>query len=265
MSEHVEPILSIVVLRISQIFEAVCVSSGHNRMGWLIPIALIHALRRWRRISLEEAVLVLATLGFLAVQMAKYSDYTPGRYPMQMLQCGVLAGFLALGEWAPRFFAKGTGIPFPPRIVLVLASCLGLALGGQHAWAAFQLNLPDGPSPIPRTLCEAMHPDALVATTKMWVVHVRCGNATIRLPRDHRGAGVMSRFLRERQPAYVLDKQRALKSHSELKEIARHGSLALYRVGDPDTEPGSVWDAPPVLACAGRSDCTEVGGRLLAP
>lgn len=261
--EYQEEIFAKVLLRIVELYQAICIRPIHGHLGWLVPIGLLHSAISWRSPKFEQLICTLAALAFALTIIANYVAFDMLRYPLPLTAAGTLSALMALENWAPRVASR---LCWGTRARLSAQVLLGLLVTLRVATAIAQTpDITKKPSEALKRMsavCTSFSLDALVAIAKPWPLHFMCGNPVIRLPIDIGTEGILDRFLDERQPAYLVGKPRHLVGDPRLEHIGGRGAFTIYAVRDAIDRP-QRWRAPPALACAGGEwACEERGGRM---
>ncbi len=251
---HASEIAHVALRRLWQVVSASMLGWDHLWLGWSLLAGWALAVVRWRRMPVDQAILVLAGLGFLAVQLLRYLSFEP-RYALQMIQCGVISSMLLLGEWLPRRSGRPATRVRAPSVALAVVVGLALSISAARLPQARVLAQNPRPERFVSEYCSSMEPDALVAASYPWALHMHCGHAAILIPRNIARPAARAAFLDERRPAYLAVRRALVDRLPVLPVIAQEDRTVVLRAPTHGPAPTAVWRAPPPPICAGRDEC----------
>jgi len=237
--------------------------------GWLLPAALVAALRDRGGDAFEARVCLVLALGLAIAAVGNLAVFDALRFPLPIAMASWLAGLWALDRVALRRAARASGkraalwqaaplavaaLLFAPASALPLARELrGLVAGGAPGPVQERYDAWDGRA---RAWCRYLEPDAVVAAPSPWSFALWCGNAALRIPSDLVSQAWLARFLDEKRPRYLAASgprfETLFDGSPRLLRRAALGRSFLYEVVDAGS-PGA-WRAPPPPACAGRGE-----------
>ncbi|MCP4006449.1 MAG: hypothetical protein GY725_19905 [bacterium] len=279
IGENFELVSAQLGLRFEQLMEVLFLDAGFNWVGWGAPLGLLCALRP-RRGAVEIRAIAFSLLGFSLLVILLYAGFDRLRHALFPVLTAGLLGAAALDELLQRLEVRFQSsvasrvLPFAPLLLVLTMFTLGPGLQAiPISLQGLVSRLQNGPAERfgatfeehAAGFCRRMEPQALVAAPDPWMVALWCGNAGMVLPIDLDSQDWQARFLREKQPRYLISDGSPdfswLRHSRAVRRVHGAGHFVLWETRDRPPDPVG-WQPAPPLACAGkRPECARAMGR----